>query len=342
MAGYTKLFSSIIHSTIWRESSHVRIMWITMLAMADEEGVVEASIPGLMDAARVNRVEAEEALDLLSSPDPDSRNTDYEGRRIVNIEGGWLILNHNLYRNKKSKDEQIERRKELTRKRVQKYRESKKNNNTVKSNAEVTLGNASNAEVTLGNAKVPLRSDQTISEQTKLNYTNKEKMSSDDDKHVCDQIRNEYEGEQQNISQQLVALFVERFEFWPQDQVEPFVMKLRQIDRDIPFEAWKEIASEAWKEITPQDHPRMYQQAVNRKIKWWRAKTQRQAEQTKEVQQGHEEYWCPSSMRGGLRPYGVKDARGLLEYYRESKEWGNPEKWELWEKQINEREASDE
>lgn len=52
MSGYTKLFSSIIDSTIWRESKETKIVWITMLAKADRYGVVEASLPGLADAAK--------------------------------------------------------------------------------------------------------------------------------------------------------------------------------------------------------------------------------------------------------------------------------------------------
>ena len=51
MSGYSKLFSEICDSTIWREPDHVRIVWITMLAKANKHGEVMASIPGLADAA---------------------------------------------------------------------------------------------------------------------------------------------------------------------------------------------------------------------------------------------------------------------------------------------------
>ena len=47
MTGYTKLFGSIVDSTIWRESKETKIVWITMLAKANKEGIVEASLPGL-------------------------------------------------------------------------------------------------------------------------------------------------------------------------------------------------------------------------------------------------------------------------------------------------------
>ena len=108
MSGYTKLFSSILASTIWKQSNPTRIVWITMLAMADKDGVVEASVPGLADMARVSIDDAVEALKNLESPDEWSRTKEHEGRRIEPIDGGWIILNHAKYRNKINADERRE------------------------------------------------------------------------------------------------------------------------------------------------------------------------------------------------------------------------------------------
>ena len=112
MSGYTKLFSSIVHSTIWREPDHVRIVWITMLAIADRHGEVEASVPGLADLSRVSLEQCQDALRVLSSPDKFSRNQDYDGKRIVEILGGWALLNHDLYRTKLNDEEQREKDRE--------------------------------------------------------------------------------------------------------------------------------------------------------------------------------------------------------------------------------------
>lgn len=98
MAGWTKLMHSILHSTIWREPDHVRLVWITMLAMSDKDGIVEASVPGLADAARVGIEDCCNAIERLKSPDKWSRSTEHEGRRIEEVEGGWLLLNHGKYR----------------------------------------------------------------------------------------------------------------------------------------------------------------------------------------------------------------------------------------------------
>lgn len=108
MTGYTKLFGSIIASTIWREDDKTRIVWITMLAMAGKTGIVEASVPGLADMARVTVDEARAAVQKLESPDPDSRSRDEEGRRILPIDGGWLLVNHAKYRAKMGSEERTE------------------------------------------------------------------------------------------------------------------------------------------------------------------------------------------------------------------------------------------
>lgn len=97
MSGYTKLFGSILDSTVWQTPGHVRLTWITMLAMADRDGVVEASVPGLAIRAGVSRPECEQALALFLAPDPDSRTPDFDGRRIEKVEGGWRVLNHGRY-----------------------------------------------------------------------------------------------------------------------------------------------------------------------------------------------------------------------------------------------------
>lgn len=105
MSGYTKLFASIVHSTIWREPNHIRLVWITMLALKDRDGIVEASIPGLADVARVSLEECEQALAKLMSPDKYSRTQDNEGRRIAECRGGWRVLNHDLYRDLESNEQ---------------------------------------------------------------------------------------------------------------------------------------------------------------------------------------------------------------------------------------------
>ena len=95
---FTKLFSSITESTVWCEDAPTRIVWITMLAMADRKGRVWAAIPGLASRAKVSIEETEAALKRFQSPDKYSRTQDFDGRRIEEIDGGWRLLNHTKYR----------------------------------------------------------------------------------------------------------------------------------------------------------------------------------------------------------------------------------------------------
>ncbi len=106
--GFTKLFNTIVTSTIWQEDDKTRIVWITMLAIADAAGVVGASIPGLASVANVDVDAARAAVAKLQDVDPDSRTKDFEGRRIEAIDGGWHILNYAKYRRMLSEDERRE------------------------------------------------------------------------------------------------------------------------------------------------------------------------------------------------------------------------------------------
>ncbi len=95
---FTKLFTSITESTIWSEDDQTRLVWITMLAMADRRGRVWGSIPGLANRARVSVEACERALDKFKQPDKYSRTSNNEGRRVEDMDGGWVLLNHGKYR----------------------------------------------------------------------------------------------------------------------------------------------------------------------------------------------------------------------------------------------------
>jgi hypothetical protein len=118
---FTKLFNSILDSTIWQEPPATKLVWITLLAMADRNGDVHASIPGLAKRAGVTLEECESALECLRSPDKYSRTKDHEGRRIREMDGGFTLLNHGKYRALLSAEE----RKEYNRKKQAEYRASK-------------------------------------------------------------------------------------------------------------------------------------------------------------------------------------------------------------------------
>jgi len=105
MAGFSKLYSGLVTSSIWVKDNATLRVWIAMLATCDAHGFVAGSVPGFASLARVSIEEMRHAVDTLSSPDVDSRSKEHEGRRIAAIEGGWLILNYEKYRSlKQDKD----------------------------------------------------------------------------------------------------------------------------------------------------------------------------------------------------------------------------------------------
>jgi hypothetical protein len=89
---YEQALGSLIHSTIWREPDHVRLVWIAMIAMANSDQIVEASIPGLADVARVSVDRCEQALERLQAPDSYNVHGDQDGRSVAAVDGGWRIL----------------------------------------------------------------------------------------------------------------------------------------------------------------------------------------------------------------------------------------------------------
>jgi len=98
MAGFAKVFETILTSTLWQEPDHILRVWIAMLVRSDSTGVVEGSVPGFAHLARVTTEQMQDALMVLSSPDKFSRTKEHEGRRLEFIDGGWHILNYEAYR----------------------------------------------------------------------------------------------------------------------------------------------------------------------------------------------------------------------------------------------------
>lgn len=123
---YSKLFSSLVHSSLWTAEDHVRLLFVTLLAIADREGFVYGSRHGLERTANIRWGESakgdRDPWEVLLSPDPDSsdifRNPANQGRRIEEVPGGFRILNYLYYRSLRNNDD----RKEQNRRAQQKFR----------------------------------------------------------------------------------------------------------------------------------------------------------------------------------------------------------------------------
>lgn len=96
--GFSKLYSCIVTSSLWIQPDYVLRVWIALLATSDAVGHVEGSIPGFASLCRISLEDMAEAERLLMAPDPYSRSSACEGRRIERVPGGWRIINYEDYR----------------------------------------------------------------------------------------------------------------------------------------------------------------------------------------------------------------------------------------------------
>src|SRR5215471_3458517 len=99
---FTKLYNTLLMSSIWSESSETRILWITMLAAADRDGYIFGSSAGLARIAGIPLANVLEALEMFKNPDPTSsdlsRDPDNQGRLIAVVDGGGRLINYEYYR----------------------------------------------------------------------------------------------------------------------------------------------------------------------------------------------------------------------------------------------------
>ncbi len=133
---------------------HVKVVWVTMLAMADSRGRVLSSLPGMAHIAGVSMEQCQDAIAKLTGPDPYSRTKEHEGRRIQECDGGWLLLNYLKYREMRDQDERrIQTREAVSRHRARKHvsqSKPQKAQEEAEEEAERTTENRHVANATVG------------------------------------------------------------------------------------------------------------------------------------------------------------------------------------------------
>lgn len=73
-------------------------------------GFVAAAGPGLIHQALVSQEDGVRALRMLGEPDRESRSQEFEGRRMVRVNGGYLVLNFMRYRDRDTTNAERQRR----------------------------------------------------------------------------------------------------------------------------------------------------------------------------------------------------------------------------------------
>lgn len=146
---YSKLHASLVNSSLWCESDDVRLLFITMLALADRDGYVYGSRVGIVRQANITVTE-KDPFDHLMAPDPGSsdllRNPENEGRRIEEIEGGFRIINYPYYRGLRNDDDRKIQNREAQRRHRKKLSGSQPASATVSHGQPSPSASASDSE----------------------------------------------------------------------------------------------------------------------------------------------------------------------------------------------------
>jgi len=120
---YVKLFSQILDSSI-ADNRKLRHFFTDLLLCADQDGNVVMTEGAIARRIGAELGEVEWGLEELSKPDPRSRHSDEDGRRIVRLDGfgyGWRIVNYGRYRSMKTSAQM----REENNSRVQRHRAKK-------------------------------------------------------------------------------------------------------------------------------------------------------------------------------------------------------------------------
>jgi len=99
MNTWAPLWNGIVDSSIWDEPDYVIKVFVTMMALKDADHVVRLTAYQIGKRSKKDEREVLDALKILSSPDTKRLEKQaHDGRRIMAVEEGWLILNGEKYR----------------------------------------------------------------------------------------------------------------------------------------------------------------------------------------------------------------------------------------------------
>jgi hypothetical protein len=122
---FAKIFGQIFDSSI-AEDYNCRRMFMDLLVLADQDGVVDMTHEAISRRTNVPIEEVKRYIVELQQPDTSSRSKMEEGRRLVPIDShrdwGWKVVNYHHYR--KIRDDEI--RRTYFRDKMRKYRALKR------------------------------------------------------------------------------------------------------------------------------------------------------------------------------------------------------------------------
>jgi hypothetical protein len=89
------LRSGISGTSVWTLPDHAFRVYILMLSEADyKSGIMRTTMMNLQRITGLAPEKLSSALNLLSSPDPEWRSAEMDGRKIKAVQGGFLVINY--------------------------------------------------------------------------------------------------------------------------------------------------------------------------------------------------------------------------------------------------------
>lgn len=127
MGGFGKIHETIFNSTIIEDTMipespipFSAYIFMCLLALCDAEGVIDITWDALSRRLNCSMGDLKVAIYRLEQPDPYSRSSENEGRRLIPVspdrDWGWVIVNYKKYRQMRSAEDRREYQKDLMRK----------------------------------------------------------------------------------------------------------------------------------------------------------------------------------------------------------------------------------
>ena len=125
---YAKLFTSIYQGTL-RGNSHGLLVFTNLLAHCDKDGIADIHPRAIAEEVGLTSEQVRAALDVLESPDDESRSPEEQGRRIIRMDEhrawGWRVVNYAKYRAIRNEDDRREQNREAQARWREKNKQSK-------------------------------------------------------------------------------------------------------------------------------------------------------------------------------------------------------------------------
>lgn len=125
---YCKLFASLYQGTLRGKSDEI-LVFTNLLAHCGVNGTVDKHFRAIAEETGLPIERVKAAIEVLESPDPESRSPEEEGARIVRLDEhrvwGWQVVNYGKYRAIRSEDDRAEQNRLAQQRWREKHKKSK-------------------------------------------------------------------------------------------------------------------------------------------------------------------------------------------------------------------------